>query len=40
MTALAVEKRLLRPESSYKSGRIFSETAAVPTYPIAGTVIF
>jgi len=37
---LTVEKRLLRSESSYKSERIFPETAAVPTYPVAGRVVF
>jgi hypothetical protein len=37
---LAVEKRLFRRESPYKSVSASPETAVVPTYPIAGTVIF
>ena len=37
---LAVEKRLLQPKSSYKSGLASPEMAAVPTYPVADWVVF
>jgi hypothetical protein len=37
---LAVEKRFLRPKNSYKSGVMFLKMVAVPTYPVAGGVVF